>query len=414
MPDIEEVSEEEDDEGKPDADGWLDMMSGKIKKRVVKAGSGRNPEMKEDVRCSIDICLASDSSSEPLIRYPEIRYRIGEGEAVPMLELSLRHMNEGEESEVFGMSSMAWGPSGLKAASPKEKDIPPDSNIRMRVKLIEVIPTDNEDIPWNEMIQAITWRKTNGNDHYVRKEFKKAERCYTLGIEIFSHRGFEPPDSVKDADKPAARAAAMSLVTDVGSNLAAVYLEQNNAVKAKETALAALETRPEHMKCLYRAAKACFLLDDFQECEELLKRGFALEQENAALRRLDAELKQKQRKYEAKSKHIAQKQSMMFEDMGYPDLVAERVAQRAKDEYEDTWTYWIKQEVNTWFSKKIIGVVVGFSLLLAVALLILPKRWWPLGMIGYVMGLPATIGVISAKDEDIDEKKKKKSKSKKS
>merc|ERR1712217_790733 len=109
------------------------------------------------------------------------------------------------------------------------------------------------------------------------------------------------------------------------------------AVKAKETALAALETRPEHIKCIYRAAKACLILDEFEEREGLLEKGKKLEPENAALLKVEADLRTKQRKYEAKSKRL--EELNLFGDLDYPDLVKERAEKRKKDEYEETWEY---------------------------------------------------------------------------
>jgi len=404
---VEADSDDEKESPEKDADGWMDLMSGKIKMRSLKAGTGRQPEMKEDCRCSVDVyVVGGDDDSydgKKCISWPEIRFRIGEHEAVPMLELSLRHMKEGEQAELFGMPGMAWGATGLKAASEDEMEIPPDVNIKMIVTLYEVLSTDlSQETPWNEMINMVSWRKFNGNDHFKRKDYRKAEICYKHGVEVFSARGFDPPESMREKDRPKAKAAAMNIVCDLGSNLAAVYLEQGETVKAKETALASLETRPEHVKCLYRASKACLILDDFEECEQLLERGLKVEKDNVVLKRVEAELNLKKRRYEAKSKRMAE--TNIFDDLAYPDLVKAKAEKEAEEDYEETWTYWIKKEIDTWFTKKIITAVVAFTLSLMVCLMLLPKRWWPLGLIGYVMGLPATIGIISATDDEKREK----------
>lgn len=409
MVQIEEQDDDSEEESrKVDKDGWMDLMDGKIQKRILKEGCGKSPEVKQDVRCSLSVRLAGDGPGKPgehdevLLSFGDMRYRIGEGEAVPMLELGLRFMKEGEEAEIYGVANMAWGPEGLKAASPGEKPVPSNANIKMHVVLFEVIeaPVGEEDIPWIDLIQTVTWRKTNGNDHFRRQLFQKAARSYTAGIEVFQNQGFEPPENVKAKDRPAAKAAAMSLVTDCGANLAAVYLELNEPSKAKETAQASLEMCPRHIKCIYRAAKACMLLDEFDECESLLKRGLGLDPANSALLKVEADLGQKQRRYEARSKKLA---GCVFKDLDYPDLVAEKAQQVAEWEEQETWRYWFKEQIAAFFARKtlrheiIIIVVAALSLL--AALFLLSKRHWPLAVIGFVLGLPLAIGFVHARNE---------------
>merc|ERR1712085_3821 len=108
-----------------------------------------------------------------------------------------------------------------------------------------VIEVSEGDLLWNEEIRTVTWRKTNGNDHFRRQDYEKAKRCYTHGIEVFQDCEWDPPETVREKDRPAARAAAMSMVTDCGSNLSACFLELGDPNKAKDTAQAALEMYPE-------------------------------------------------------------------------------------------------------------------------------------------------------------------------
>eukprot|EP00434_Breviolum_minutum_P026292 symbB.v1.2.023235.t1/scaffold2113.1/size88989/1 len=109
-----------------DADGWEDMMDGKIRKRTVKEGKGEEVDLQRDVLCSFDVRLSKDG--EILQKRKNMRYRIGESEAIPGLELALRHMVLGEEAEVSCISRFAWGPAGCRAADAEEKDVPADAD----------------------------------------------------------------------------------------------------------------------------------------------------------------------------------------------------------------------------------------------------------------------------------------------
>lgn len=408
------VAEEAEEEEPPlvDAEGWMNMMDGKIRKRTLKEGKGGCPEMKQDVRCSVEIRLEDPSEEsgegELLMRWPEMRYRIGEGEAVPVLELCLRHMKEGEEAELFGASNMAWGPAGLRAAGESEQAIPPDADVRLRVTLVELLGISGSSQPsWNDLIQEVTWRKTNGNDYYKRQEYHKSLRSYAAGIQLFTDTGMEPPEYIEEGDRERVRAMALNIVADCGANLAAAHLELGNAVAAKASAEAALEIRPEHMKCLYRLAKASLTLDDFDGCEDALNKGFALDAENAALMQVQADLKHKNMVYQARSKKMAGK---VFGGLEYPDLMAEKIAEKERrkkeEEEEDRWINWLKQAFFSWFDAKVAALLAVAAVLLMVALLLMPKRHWPIILMMFVMCVPAGIGLyIGSQEEDAKEKR---------
>merc|ERR1719193_542362 len=305
---------------------------------------------------------------------------------------------------------MAWGPSGLKAASANEKPIPPDSDIVMLVKLLECIPLHNAEGPpdWNDMIQEVTWRKRNGNDHFKRQEFHKALKCYGEGVELFSNNGFEPPEHIEEADRPRAKAAAMALVTDCGANLAAVHLELGNAVAAREAATTVLDFCPEHVKGLYRMARATLQLDDFTECEAAIEKGLKLEKDNAALLKVQAELRHKQQRYAAKSKKVAAAAARVFESLDYPEP-----KKPEPPPPEDTWAMWAWKQFKEWFDWRIAVAMLASSLLMAVLLCLLPKRFWPPVMIMFVCAVPACIGVaqgLSGDDKKEDGAKDKKQK----
>lgn len=285
-----------------DADGWGDLMDGKIRKRVITEGAGPNPEMQQIVECSVKVRLADAEADDWLQERSRVRYRIGESEAVPMLELALRHMHEGEVSEVFGVSNMAWGPAGCAAVGSAERPVPPSSDIHMLVVLHKCLEVPLGDLSWDDKLRDATWRKENGNDHFRRKSFSQAARCYAAGIDVFGG-GFDPPDGHPSAGEAAA--AATAVVCDCASNLAAVHLEKGDHAAARDAARAALERQPEHIKARYRLARASLVLGDLDECEACLKLVLAQEPENAGARSLTVELRRARKQYAAESKRLA-------------------------------------------------------------------------------------------------------------
>lgn len=298
-------AEKADDGPVIDADGWEDMMDGKVRKRTVKAGKGDAVDLQRDVLCSFDVRLSLDG--EILQRRKNIRYRIGESEAIPGLELALRHMFLGEEADVFCISRFAWGPAGCKAAESQEKDVPANTDVYLNVKLIDMFPASPEDDSqknWAHRVQELEWRRNNGNDHYRRRNMQLAARCYEKGMEVFPETPVQAPASVGLRGKAAA-AAVTKTIADVASNLSAVYLEQGRARDASDHAKIAVDLVPKHSKAIFRLAKASFLLGDFEECQKRLDELQGLQpEEDAAVKRLVADLERARTKHASKSKKL--------------------------------------------------------------------------------------------------------------
>lgn len=298
-----------EDEGPvKDADGWEDMMDGKVRKRTVKPGKGEAVDLQRDVLCSFDVRLSLDG--EILQKRKNIRYRIGESEAIPGLELALRHMFLGEEADVFCISRFAWGPGGCKAAEAQEKDVPADADVYLNVKLVDMYPPSPEDDSqknWAHRVQELEWRRNNGNDHYRRRNMQLAARCYEKGMEVFPETPVQAPTSVASVglSAKAAAAAVTKTIADVASNLSAVYLEQGRARDASDHAKIAVDLVPKHTKAIFRLAKASFLLGDFEECQARLNELQELQpEEDAAVKRLVADLERARTKHASKSKKL--------------------------------------------------------------------------------------------------------------
>lgn len=395
-------------DGKVDSvDGWDELMEGKIRKRVVKAGSGEPPEVNSDVRCSYDVFLLAEdgnyTGAKPLQRYQHYRYRIGEGEAVPALELVLRHMQPNEEAEVTCISRFAWGPEGCAALGPGEKEIPADADIRLLVTLLECIPAKrgrgDPQQKWIADVQEVEWRKNNGNDHYKRHKLQKALKCYEKGLDVFPEMPIKAPVILgRSADS--ASAACTKLVADCASNIAAVRLEFNEPSKAKEFAKICNELVPDHAKGLYRSAKAFMLLGDFDSCEKDLQRLLKLQPRDPEVRKLDNDLRKASKKYAIKTKRIGAKILEAFSGRA-PDQPEE-----PKLTVDNSWLAWavdlmghdspkaMYDEYIIYWKQMIAGA--GLILLAVFFIWLAPRDYFPIATVTSAIGVPCLIGVGSA------------------
>lgn len=290
---------------------------------------------------------------------------------------------------------MAWGPEGLLAGgSASETAVPADADVVVDVELHQCLPSATS---WNERIQELNWRKENGNFYFRRKQFMKAGRSYAAGLDVFKG-GFEAPEDMPDAG--AASSAAAILSGDVGANLSAVHLALGNAAAARDAATAALSVNTNNVKALYRGAKACFLLDEFDECEVALQRALALEPEDASLLRLDADFKRKKVKYANKSKRLAEKAVKACEYEDREVHVGDKEPNGQQPSMLQDFGHWVRSRCRYFAAATVI-----INLLL-VLLAVLPRKHWPHCCIVAVLGLPTISAMLSRRKDGPDVEKK--------
>jgi tetratricopeptide (TPR) repeat protein len=138
--------------------------------------------------------------------------------------------------------------------------------------------------------------KKQGNDQYRVKQYKNAVEFYTKGIDI------ECGDKYIEA--------ALYL------NRAACNLELKNYRKCINDAKQCLVRQPKNVKALFRAAKAFFAIELYDEAKQVLEFAYSIDTKNAAVNALiktvDAkikyieDLKQKKRKREEERLKVEQ------------------------------------------------------------------------------------------------------------
>lgn len=290
---------------------WQEIMSEAVKMRIVTEGVGdaeSQPAKEQYLVASYDVWLMTDTSSKPLQSYQSFLHKMGEGEAIPALELAWRYTKPGGVTEVACVHRFAWGPEGHKGIAGVDQDIPAGSHLFIRTTLEEVLPltdTDPDDIvaTWDKHIRIMGGRKTTGNDHFKRGSYDKAIRCYEQGVAVFLNDAYALIEDLQGEQKHRAEV----LVVDCASNLAACHIELQDGPKAMLAVDCGLPYAVNHLKLNIRAAKAEFLMSNFKECERWLGDAKKIAPDDAACIQLEAKLKRARQRHAQDERRLGKK-----------------------------------------------------------------------------------------------------------
>jgi tetratricopeptide (TPR) repeat protein len=112
-----------------------------------------------------------------------------------------------------------------------------------------------------------------------------------------------------DSDNDAVRKQAMEIMLDCLNNIAACHLRAKEFHQAKEAAVKVLSFDPDNLKGLVRAAKAALLdpASSYEEVEAAIAAAEMDHADDAEVRKLRIELKQRKQAYKKKSKEMFSK-----------------------------------------------------------------------------------------------------------
>lgn len=234
------------------------------------------------------------------------------------VELGLRHMRVGEQCIIRCESRFAYGPDGCPATKEGDADLPPNSDIELRIELLGVQSTKSvPDMSPEEIIAEGERKKLVGNGHFESAAYKKALRAYTSAANTVA--GVEFPNEGASAFRD-----ARQLRIDCGNNIATTCVRLGDLEKAKEAAVGVLELDPDNAKALFRAGQVSSLQSNFTEASLALKRALEL---NPSSREVQAELQ----RLSARVKAYKSKRQAMEETMGR-NLFAESKAESVDHE----------------------------------------------------------------------------------
>ncbi|KIW23973.1 hypothetical protein, variant [Cladophialophora immunda] len=126
--------------------------------------------------------------------------------------------------------------------------------------------------------------KERGNEMVAEKKWKDAKEFYTKGITVLADQDEDKWD--KAEDQTAEEELRVLLNEQLHLNRARCNLELKNYRSTILDSAAALRINPSNIKAHYRSASALFALDKVLEALDVASRGFKLDPNNTALKKL--------------------------------------------------------------------------------------------------------------------------------
>lgn len=305
---------------------WFPLMGEDIKMKGIinnKNNNTNTASMGTIVKCSYKGYFQDDTL--PFEIANNILLKIGEGDVIPALELSLRHSHVGDTFRVKTTAKFAYGsggrncnnsnilsPSTVNINDHKDennskssngeisevivlKTIPPNMNLEYEVTVISF------DDYTNNLLASINLRKEIGNRWYSYGEYSKAAYSYSKGIQqgdaFFQSIG-------TNFDINSYEYILFQSYISCLNNLAQCHINNSEYYKAKEVCTKLLSLDTNNIKGLLRAAKASLALHDYEECELCLKIVQNIDASNPSMINEMLKLKKAKKEYKVNSKAL--------------------------------------------------------------------------------------------------------------
>lgn len=226
-------------------------------------------------------------------------------------------MRTGQRCIVRCETRFAYGPDGCPATQPGDTYLPPNADIELSVALVEIASTTAAtSMTPGEKMAEYHRKKLVGNDHFARKAFKKALRCYASVLHTILEGDFPTGSAIYEEIR--------QLQIDCGNNVAMAYIRLGELEKAKEAAVGVLVLDPLNSKALFRAGQVSSLQGNFAEAKLALRKALDVKPNSkevqAELRRLSARVKAYRGKEQAMQKTMGQSLFSSFEERGSDTL----------------------------------------------------------------------------------------------
>lgn len=264
---------------------WREIMGKDIMIKTLEKGTGEIAEMGTVITCNLKGFLVREDGepeSTPFETLQDQQFKIGESDAFPGLELTLRHSHVGETFQVKCESRFAFGHTGRPAyslaasgntestTSDSEKSpkitvpaIPADADLIYEVKVLKhrregevskeleellksllpgVSTTSDEykeEFNRQSALQEITLRKDCGNRWFSYLDFQRAARAYSKGTQIADNYFKSLPSTTPEGQEPSEEGekdpvsgkdlAVVHVYVACLNNLSACYLGQGKS-----------------------------------------------------------------------------------------------------------------------------------------------------------------------------------------
>jgi hypothetical protein len=305
-----------------------EIMGRDIMIKRVKPGDGELAEFGTIVRCNLKGYFYSVEKEERLSQDPfevlhDQSFQVGEGDAVPALELALRHSKQGETLHVYCSYRFGYGTAGRnyteksdsieskpsdssETAKSTSSTIPPNMDLEYELEILHhrgekefdpdflkkhqalIDAAEDETTKSAVMSRILTMqmmlgRKEAGNRWFSCADYGRAAKSYSKATQLaegyFNATSGTPREgedegkektieekALEMAEKNAQRIPAedsevVNIYVSCLNNLAACKLSQKDYYKAKELCVKVLEFSPYNGKALLRAARAALATD---------------------------------------------------------------------------------------------------------------------------------------------------------
>ncbi|CAI5719118.1 unnamed protein product [Hyaloperonospora brassicae] len=264
-------------------EGFDDVLgSGGIFRKVLTVNTdGIQAEFGEEVGIKYSTWVLKSNQK---VAANEVRkFRIGDGEVVPALELVAKMMHVGEVCEVRCDARFAYGDTGL------EPHVAPGAEMKFVVELCRVGKKITAEMSSQELIVEATQKKESGNRYYKEKNYEQAAKMYKRALKLLESWEHSEEDAVQ----------CKELLVALGNNVGNVQHKLKQYKEARQSSLEVLQFDGKNVKAMYRIGQIALDQNEFEEANTFLRKAVEMEPRNGKVRQLLVQLKTKKRDQKA-------------------------------------------------------------------------------------------------------------------
>ncbi|KAF4319873.1 hypothetical protein JM18_005166 [Phytophthora kernoviae] len=216
------------------------------------------------------------------------KFRIGDGEVMPALELVAKMMHVGEVCEVRCDARFAYGDVGL------EPQVAPGAEMKLVVELCRVGKKITAEMGSQELIAEATQKKESGNRYFKEKNYEQAAKLYKRALKLL--------ETWEHSEEDAAQ--CKELLVALGNNVGNVQHKLKQYKEARQSSLEVLQLDGGNVKAMYRIGQIALDQNEFVEADTFLRKALEMEPKNTKVRQLLVQLKKKKRELKARERQL--------------------------------------------------------------------------------------------------------------
>ncbi|KAG7376059.1 Peptidyl-prolyl cis-trans isomerase fkbp8 [Phytophthora pseudosyringae] len=264
-------------------EGFEDVLGsgGLFRKMLTVNQDGIQAEFGEEV--GVKYSTWALKSGQKVAENETRKFRIGDGEVMPALELVAKMMHVGEACEVRCDARFAYGDVGL------EPHVAPGDEIKLVVELCRVGKKITAELSSQELIVEATQKKESGNRYFKEKNYEQAAKLYKRALKLL--------ETWEHSEEDAAQ--CKELLVALGNNVGNVQHKLKQYKEARQSSLEVLQLDGRNVKAMYRIGQIALDQNEFEETNLFLRKALEIEPKNAKVRQLLVQLKKKKRDQKA-------------------------------------------------------------------------------------------------------------------